>query len=105
MSDKLVKALYNVSPEQPLPEFTTVHRVNAGGADNWQLTFKNGCTLSVVWGPIGSGAYSGTDTVELYAWSAKGYDLWDDVRGWQSMPELLDAIHEVANFRPAIERG
>lgn len=96
MSESLPE-LFNPT-SRALPPFTVAHAVNQGGADNWQLTFPNGHTLSVLHGGSRSGAYCSNDTVELWAWGANQDHAWDDVRGWQSFSELLDAIEEVSSY-------
>jgi len=94
--------LFDLS-SRSLPPFTVEHETNPLGADNWQLTFPNGYTLSVLWGRPGSGAYSTEDTAELWAWG-KGRDyLWDDVRAYQSFSEIMDAIDEVSSLPSSLE--
>jgi hypothetical protein len=97
MFDKLPE-LFDLSL-RTVPEHIAQRDTTVGGATNWQLTFPNGCTLSVLWDPTGRGAYSSDHTVELWAWRGS-HDgaLWDDVRGWQTFSELLDAMREVSSL-------
>ena len=68
--------------------------------DGFQITFKNGYTVSV---QFGKGNYSdgGETTAEVAAWDQDGN--WvrlsdnDTVRGWCSPDEVLEIMNEVAN--------
>jgi hypothetical protein len=76
----------------------------------FQITFANGYTVSVQWGP---GNYcdnytanfhqseicgaKGSSTAETWAWKPDGTPLWSDVRAYRSPDEVAQDILEVAS--------
>lgn len=77
----------------------------------FHMTFANGCTVSVQWGP---GNYCNrreaditaprkaesweARTAETYAFDKTGKPLWPDVRGWRTADEVAADIAEVMNY-------
>ena len=61
----------------------------------FQITFENGCTVSVQWGSFNYA--TAPHTAEVGAWYEDGTWL-DEVQGWQTPDEVAAYIEEIRNL-------
>jgi hypothetical protein len=78
-----------------LPEFTG-DQWSDNGERHWIASFPNGYDLSIA---KSARHYCGDDSAELYCYGPDGNPAWDDVRGWQTVDQIIETFWEVSRYR------